>query len=38
MYNLGQNSINLYSVLGGEMKLAKACPKWEFEGATYLKN
>ena len=31
-------SINLYVVLGDQMKLENVCPEWEFEGATYLKN
>ena len=31
-------STNLYAGLGDELKLAKACPEWEFEGASYLKN
>ena len=45
-YNVSSNigyskhSINLYAVLGDEMKFAEAspAPEWEFEGATYLKN
>ena len=38
-YNVSSNiSYSKYTVLGDEMKLAKACLEGEFQGATYLKN